>query len=97
MSDILTASDFAPHIGKTVTPAGQHRMLTLISVDTVKGAAWPGMTREPFILILSGPPGDVLPEGMYDAAIADGPTFGLYIMPIHTAARDRQDYQVVFN
>jgi hypothetical protein len=97
MSDILTVSDFAPHVGKTVTPAGQHRVLTLVSVDMTKGAHWPGMPREPFVLLLSGPPGDVLPEGLYDVAVDNGPTFSLHIIPIHTASRERQDYQVVFN
>ena len=55
------------------------------------------MPREPFLLLLRGPPGDVLPEGIYDVAIEGGPNFTLHIVPIHTPASDRQDYQVVFN
>ena len=55
------------------------------------------MTRQPFTLILRGPPDDVLPEGLYDVAVEDGPEFALYIIPIQTMSRDRQDYQVVFN
>ena len=97
MSAILTASDFVPHVGKTFAPKGQSIALTLVSVDTGKAYPWPGMPREPFTLILRGPPGDVLPEGLYDVAVTDGPDFSLHIMPIHTPARDRQDYQAVFN
>jgi hypothetical protein len=97
MSRVLTAQDFVAHVGKTVTPKGQHRVLTLVSVDTPKWPGWDPTQREPFTLILRGPPDDVLPEGSYDTIVADGPEFTLYIIPIHTAARDRQDYQVAFN
>lgn len=73
-------------------------MLTLVSVDAgAPPGAQAGTPREPFSLILRGPPGDVLPEGLYNVSVADGPDFELYINPIHTAARDRQDYQVAFN
>jgi hypothetical protein len=97
MSQVLTAQDFVSHVGKMFTPKGQHRVLTLVSVDTVGWPGEDGMLREPFILILRGPPGDVLPEALYDVAVRDGPDLELYIIPIHTAARDRQDYQVAFN
>jgi hypothetical protein len=97
MSDVLTARDFVAHVGKTVTPKGQHRVLTIVSVNTTKWPGWDSMQREPFVLILRGPPGDILPEGSYEAVVEGGPEFTLYITPIHTVARDRQDYQVVFN
>jgi hypothetical protein len=97
MSGVLTDRDFVAHVGKTVTPKGQHRTLTLVSVETVKLPGWDSMTRTPFTLILRGPPGDVLPEGMYDVSLDEGSDLALYITPIHTMARDRQDYQVAFN
>ena len=97
MSQVLTVQDFCSHLGKTVTPKGQHRALTLVSVDTSGPRGGAAVTRQPFTLILSGPPDDVLPEGLYDVAVANGPAFSLYIIPIHTLARDRQNYQVVFN
>ena len=97
MSQILTARDFASLVGRTVTPKGQHRALTLVSVDTSGPRSADGATRQPFTLILCGPPDDVLPEGMYDVAVESKPDFALYIIPVHTAARDRQNYQVVFN
>jgi hypothetical protein len=97
MSRILTVQDCFAHLGETVTPKGQHRALTLVSVDTAGPRGNDGTTREPFTLILCGPPDDVLPEGLYDVALANQPDFALYIIPIHTVARDRQNYQVVFN
>jgi hypothetical protein len=39
----------------------------------------------------------VLPEGLYTFDVENGPSFELYVMPIHTPARDRQDYQSSFN
>lgn len=95
MSQVLTAADFVALVGKTVTPKGQSRALTLISVESNPG--WGDMPREPFTLILRGPPDNILPEGLYEVTVADGPDFTLYIIPIHTVARDRQDYQAVFN
>jgi hypothetical protein len=97
MSRILTVQDCFAHLGETVTPKGQHRALTLVSVDTAGPRGNDGTTRGSFTLILCGPPDDVLPEGLYDVALANQPDFALYIIPIHTVARDRQNYQVVFN
>ena len=97
MSLLLTARDFAARVGKTVKPKGQHRVLTLVAINTAKLPGWEAMPREPFALILRGPPDDVLPEGLYNVAFDDGREFALHITPIHTAARDRQDYQIAFN
>jgi hypothetical protein len=49
------------------------------------------------VLIFTGPRGDVLPEGFYAAEAEGGAHFDFYILPIHTPASDRQDYQAVFN
>jgi hypothetical protein len=97
MSQVLTVQDCLANLGKAVTPRGQHRQLTLISVDTSGPRGSGGMTREPFTLILCGPSDDVLPEGLYDVALDHRPDFAMYIIPIHTVAGDRQNYQVVFN
>jgi hypothetical protein len=97
MSQVLTVQDFSSLLGKTVRPKGQQRALTLVSVDTSGPGGSNRTKRQPFTLILCGPPDDVLPEGLYDVAVESGPDFTLYIIPIHTVARDRQNYQVVFN
>jgi hypothetical protein len=55
------------------------------------------LPRPPFCLLFRGPPRDVLPEGLYEVAVQDGPDFALYIIPIQTFDRNRQDYQAVFN
>jgi hypothetical protein len=38
-----------------------------------------------------------LREGLYVLEVEGGPAFQLYVIPVQTLARDRQDYQVVFN
>jgi hypothetical protein len=98
MSDrILTADDFMPHVGKGFTPLGQHHTLMLVSVDRSAFSGGDTLSRAPFTLLFNGMPGDVLPEGLYDVAIQDGPEVPLYINPIQTFDRSRQDYQAVFN
>jgi len=97
MTDLLTAQDFEPHVGKTVQPAEQRQVLTLIKVEINEAPGWEDAPRQPFTLILRGQRGDVLPEGFYEVAFTDGPRSNLYIIPIYTMARGHQDYQVVFN
>jgi hypothetical protein len=94
---ILTADDFAPHVGKVFTPLGQHRTLTLVSIDRQVFPGMEALPRAPFTLLFRGVANDVLPEGPYQVAVADGPEFSFYINPIHTFERDRQDYQAVLN
>jgi hypothetical protein len=98
MSDrILTADDFTPHVGKGFTPLGQHRRLTLVSIDRSTFPGGDTLPQAPFTLLFTGVAGDVLPEGLYDVSIQDGPEVPLYINPIQTFDRSRQDYQAVFN
>ena len=98
MSEDLTADHFVPHVDKTFRIRGGRHAFTLSRVDGPAGAASlaPGV-RHPFNLIFSGPPGDVLQEGLYTVDVENGPHFQLYIIPIRTPARDRQDYQAAFN
>ncbi len=49
------------------------------------------------MLVFSGPPGDVLAEGMHTIKVEDGTAYDLYLIPIHTPEPGRQDYQAVFN
>ncbi len=97
MSAGLTAQDFAAHVGKTLTPRDRQVGLMLVSVDVTELPGWDETQRKPFTLILRGSSSGVLPEGLYEVAIESGPAIELYIIPIHTVAGDRQDYQVVFN
>ena len=99
MTEQLTPQHFLPHVEKVFrVEAGRHA-LTLAAVNRRRlddHEAEMGL-REPFNLIFSGPSGDVLPEGMYRLAVEDGPSFELYVMPIHTPRRDCQNYQASFN
>jgi Domain of unknown function (DUF6916) len=56
-----------------------------------------GTLHQAFNLIFSGPPGDVLREGLYTFQVERGPEFEFYVMPIHTPAPGQQDYQAAFN
>jgi hypothetical protein len=53
--------------------------------------------RQSFTLIFRGPLGDVLREGLYTLEAEGGSAFQLYVIPVQTFARDRQDYQVIVN
>jgi hypothetical protein len=97
MVERLCHDDFAPHVGKRFRFEGWHAALHLAAIDVHHHAAMPGTAHTPFTLLFHGPAGDILPEGLYRAEIEDGPTLEIYILPIHTVAPGRQDYQVVFN
>jgi hypothetical protein len=97
MAEQLRHEDFAPHVGKRFHFAGMQSALHLVAVDMHDHGLAPGVTRPPFTLLFHGPVGDVLPEGLYRVDIEDGPTLDFYIMPIHTVAPGRQEYQAVFN
>ena len=96
----LTSDDFLPHVNKVFRVRGGHHALTLTRVDQRRrDESEPTFApREPFNLIFRGPPpNDLLREGLYTLDVDDGPSFELYVIPIHTPARDRQDYQAPFN
>lgn len=97
MSTRLTHEDFEPHLGREFRFAGQPQVLRLAHIDVKDRPPMPGLDYKAFMLIFTGPRGDVLPEGFYAAETDGGTRFDLYIIPIHTPAPDRQDYQVVFN
>ena len=69
----------------------------MISIDRQMFPGMETLPRAPVTLLFRGAVNDVLPEGLYQVAVEDGPEFSFYINPIHTFERDRQDYQVVFN
>lgn len=94
MTDTPTAESFTPHIGQTVALPGGHT-LTLVSVD--RRSPSEASTQAPFSLLLRGAPTPIVPEGMHRLTFADGASFELYLIPIHTPARGQQDYQIVFN
>lgn len=96
MAEILTPEHFTPHVGRAFRIRDGRHVFTLAKVDV--GQAAEGWPRQLFNLIFHGPPGDVLPEGFYSVDVEeDGSAFELYLMPVQTVARDRQDYQAAFN
>src|SRR5882724_5963317 len=99
MTEKLTPEHFLPHVNKTVRVSDWHHTLTLARVDIRKLEEHERevVQRQPFMLILRGPRGDVLPEGMHNLEIEGGALFNLYVIPVMTPLPDRQNYQVVFN
>lgn len=96
MPETLNAEDFAPFVGKTFQAEGHPQSLTLVTLHTPT-AGGAGTGRAPFSLILRGPPGAIVPEGFYRFTADGRQDFELYMMPIQTASREHQDYQIVFN
>jgi hypothetical protein len=96
MTEMLTPDHFRPHIDKLFRVQGGRHALTLTEVDA-PAAQTTGGFRQSFNVIFKGPPEDVLREGLYTFDVEDGPSFDLYVMPIHTPAPGRQDYQALFN
>lgn len=95
--DHLTGDDFNAYLGRVFRPATSSLDLILVHIDRREFVGWSDAPRKPFSLILRGPPRPVLREGSYRIAIENGPDMTLYIIPIFTAARDHQNYQIVFN
>jgi hypothetical protein len=97
MVDFSRHEDFAPYAGKAFSFPEQAVTLVLAEIKTMRLSSAPGAERIPFSLIFHGPAEEPLPEGFYTAVIEAGPRVDLYVMPIHTPAAGRQDYQAVFN
>jgi hypothetical protein len=99
MTEPLNPDHFRPHVDKVFRVNGTHHAFTLTRIEQRRREDWEtGMSlREPFNLIFRGPPGDVLREGLYVLDVEGGPSFTLYVIPVFTPARDRQDYQASFN
>lgn len=99
MDQPLTAEHFRPYVGTVFRLQGGRHELTLSAVNAhnVDDNAAALAYRQPFTLIFSGPPRDVLPEGMRTFEVADGAQFELYVIPVLTQSAARQDYQAVFN
>ena len=94
----LEAEHFEPHIGKTFRFEGARLVLTLDRVIREGASPLRGSKRQPFTLIFRAPKArEVLCEGFYACEVEGGPSFSLYVAPIHSPAPNRQDYQAVFN
>ena len=98
MTDVLRAEHFKSFEGRHFETEGGPEPFTLVEVSMAPAnAGLPDEERPPFTLIFRGPPSPVLPEGTRTFRVEGGTSFTFHAMPIHTPARDRQDYQAVFN
>lgn len=97
MTSLPQSDDFTPHVNKLFRFEGRHHSLRLAEVEVGNLPNSQQVDRKPFTLVFHGPKGDVMPEGFYAAEVEGGTRFDLYVIPIHTPAPDRQEYQSVFN
>jgi hypothetical protein len=97
MDEALTLEFFTPFVGRQFSFEGQPVTLRLASVDPKPRFAMPNAARVPFLLLFHGPIDTILPQGIYRAAIQDGPIMEVHLTPIHTTAPGRQEYQAMFN
>jgi hypothetical protein len=99
MTELLTHETFLPHVNKVFRVKDGRHALTLSRVDLrrMEERELAALGRQSFTLMFSGPPGDVLREGLYTLEVEGGAAFGLYVIPVQTFALDHQNYQVVFN
>ncbi len=96
MERVLRQEDFAAYVGQSFRFRGWHGTLRLAVLDTMSVPGYPVAARQPFSLLFHGPRGDVMPQGLYAATAEAGAQFEFHIMPIHTPAPDRQEYQAAF-
>jgi hypothetical protein len=99
MAEDLTPEHFELHLHKTFHVKDSRHALILSAIDRRRREEWEHAMefREPFNLVFRGEPGAVLPEGLYTLEVQDGPSFELYVIPVHSPALDRQNYQASFN
>jgi hypothetical protein len=98
MEGLLQLEHFKPHVGKTFRFKGTRYAFPLDHIISNDDPLPPGLPRRPFALIFRGPrEREVLPEGLYECEIENGPTYQIYVAPIHTPQPDRQEYQAAFN
>jgi hypothetical protein len=98
MDEPLTPQHFLPHVDKVFHVRSTGHALTLSRVEP-GDADWQAReaTKQSFNLIFRGEPNNLLPEGLHTVEVEGGSSFDLYIIPVQTPARDRQDYQALFN
>lgn len=97
MAEFLEVQHFEPLVGKTVRFKGTRFAMPLTRI--VKGEKFiASVKRDPFILIFREPKErEHMPEGTYECEFEGGPTYQIYVAPIHTAEPEWQDYQAIFN
>jgi hypothetical protein len=99
MTEALTPETFLPYVDKVFRVKDGRHVLTLsrVHVRQMGEQELAALGHQAFTLIFAGPPGDALSDGLYTLEAEGGPAFLLYVIPVQTLARDRQDYQVVVN
>src|SRR5271154_7020729 len=81
---MLCVEHFERHVGKIFRFKDTRHALVLDRVIRESENPFRSGERRPFTLIFRGPrEREVLREGLYDCEIDGGPSFNLYVAPIH--------------
>jgi hypothetical protein len=97
MDVFLEHQHFEPLVGKVAHFKGTRFAIPLIKVIRSEKFVSTAQ-RDPFLLIFRAPKErEYMPEGYYECAFEDGPTYNIYLAPAHTPEPEWQDYQAVFN
>lgn len=100
MSELITMEAFTPHLNKVFKVREGRHAFELVKVEehVVADSDRDLVKRTPFTLIFRGPPGDILPAGLWTFDVeGEEAAYELYLMPVQTHWADRQDYQAAFN
>lgn len=97
MHDILLAEHFEPHVGKAFRFEETGFTLALDRISRPRSPIPEDAARPAFTLIFRGERAPVMPEGHYACTVEGGPSFTIYVGPIHTPDMSRQEYQATFN
>jgi hypothetical protein len=91
----LVRSTFVPLVGSTfgISHAGGHVAVVLAGVEDLRAGGDP---EGCFSLSFTGPPGPVLPQGVYPVAGGPGVRHDVLVVPVDRAAV-RTHYEVVVN
>ena len=97
MTQLDKAVDFHSYIEKPLAVKNLNYSLVLRSIEEPMHAGHSPEHRSPFTLVFWGPPGAVLPAGVYTLEGEDAAPFELHITPIGHDRAKRPHYQACFN
>jgi hypothetical protein len=97
--ELLTAEAFQPHVGTQFrvpgVPEGAELALALAEIE--RHPPQPGLEREPFALVFTGPPEAPLDQRTYRLEHDDMDAFDIFLVPIGPGPEGLLRYEAVFS
>jgi hypothetical protein len=100
VAESLSAETFAPHRGTAFAadPGDGGEPVVLRLDEVTPGRAQPGAPREnPFSLVFTGPPDQVLGQGLYELSHPVLGTVAIFVVPLGPGPDGRPRYEAIFN